>query len=229
MYYSIDENGHIIESETSDILSDIQQNLYPEFAIETLPVPEVSVSSGDPVLPNDSESFFADVPITYSLTLPDDYITYDDMIELLANQPVYTIYPNQNAVSVFSDVLNGLDRNVSYVIISGSDSNSAYMYYGDDFSISGKDWTISGNVTRVNYFRFRTNPSAAYEYAFYPESTGSVTFHVENELVYTNMVDGYPDIIPYKSRESYSLLFFIPLIFLFSAIFAAFMVRRNHV
>lgn len=214
MYYGIDENGKIIQSQSSDILDPVYQALYPFDASDT-------VSSGDAnVISSSSNS--SGIPY-------EDFLTYDDMVSILSNEPTYSLYPNASAVSVFTDVLNGIDGNVEYFIYSGSDSNTAFLAYGDHVEVSGSSWTLSGDVFLVSYYRYRLNTSSPYEYCYTVNSVGDITIDVTNKLVYTNAVDGYPDVIQYKSHESFFILFSIPLFILLSSFLSAYLVRRNHV
>lgn len=193
MYYSVDEFGNIIYSENSDILPEEFQSLYPESALDTL---TPSVSSGDiyNIIINEPEEF-----------------DYDYLIDVLANVPGYTIYPSTQAVSVLTDVLNGVDQHVFYVILSGSDTNDTSLYYSNDFNVSGKQVTLLSPVTHCRYYSYRPSSSSSYVYTYTVESLADTTFTFTNQLAYTNTLSGYPDVIPYKQKENYSLVFAVAL------------------
>lgn len=189
MYYYTDENGNIVQT---DDFSDLPS----EFDIFF----DGTVSSGD------VES--GDVFITYNQVPEFDY---DSLYEVLASVPGYTIYPSNQAVSVLTDVLNGIDGKVAYVILSGSDTNDTSLYYSSDFSVSGHNITLFSPVTHCRYYSYRPSVNSSYIYTYTVNSLGDTSFYLTNQLVYTNVIDGYPDVIPFKSKESYSLYFVIAL------------------
>lgn len=181
MFYSVDEDGNIIMSDSIDILPEVYKDAFSDL--------DDNVSSGD-------ETFTSDL---------------DFFIDLLANIPSYNVYPNTNAVNVFSYVLNSVDGNIGYVLLSGSDTNSTYLYYSNDFIIDGNNITLLSPVTFCNYYSYRPTSSSNYIYTYNVSVIGDTSFNITNQLVYTNLLDGYPDLIPYKSRDSYSLIFIIAL------------------
>lgn len=189
MYYSVDEFGNIIYSENSDILPEEFQSLYPESSLDTL---TSSVSSGD----------------VYNITInePEEF-DYDYLLDVLASVPGYTIYPSTQAVSVLSDVLNGVNEHVYYVILSGSDTNDTSLYYSNDFTLSGSQVTLLSPVTHCRYYSYRPSSSSSYVYTYSVNTLSDTTFNFTNQLAYTNTISGYPDVIPYKQKENYSLTF----------------------
>lgn len=191
MYYSTDENGHIIMSEDIDILPSEYQDLFTE----------ESVSSGD-------------------------FLSYDDLVDFLAAIPSYNVYPNISAVEVFSHVLNSIDYNIGYIILSGSDSNSTYLYYSKNFSVSGNVISLFSPVTFCNYYSYRPTSSSSYIYTYSVNTVSDVTFTLTNQLVYTNLIEGYPDLIPFKSRDSYSIMI-ICCILIFLIFAKIFMSKRK--
>lgn len=205
MYYDLDENGNFIMSSSSEILPDVYQDIFPASLDQEDYVNFETVSGGDlfgqsSILDNtDSSGFYMDYP-SYIQSL--DYL-YDT----LANIPSYTVFPNTAAVSVFRDVLNGVDDNIGYVILSGADTYSTYLYYSSNFSVSGSSITLSAPVKLCTYYQYRTSTSSPWMYTYTVQDIGESVFNLSNQLVYTNIIDGYPDLIEYKSVSSYSLLF----------------------
>lgn len=188
MFYSVDADGNIIMSESVDILPDVYVDIFTTV---------------------DEEQSFVVVP--ESSVSPGDLLTYDGLYDLLAAIPGYNVYPNTAAVNVFTDVLNGVEGNFGYVILSGSDSNSTYLYYSADFEVSGRSITLFSPVTFCNYYSYRPTSSSSYVYTYTVSTLGDISFTVSNQLIYTNLLDGYPDVLPYKSRETYLLFFIIAL------------------
>lgn len=212
MYYSIDPiTGLIITSESSDILPDPYQEVFPEDISDIF---EDTVSDGDSYIPYptiDPDEFISD----------NDLVTHDDLIDMLALIPGYNVYPNTTAVSIFSDVLNNIDGHIGYVIISGSDTNTTNLYYSSHYTVSGKTIVLQSPVTYCNYYQYRPTSSSNYIYTYSVSSIGETSFNLTNQLVYTNLLEGYPDVLPYKQREIYSLFYVIAfaLLLLFIILF----------
>lgn len=205
MYYSTDENGNIIMSESSDILPEEYQEIFPSFA----PGSDY-VTSGDISSSFSSDEFSDENPHQSEQDLSGyDFVTYDDMIDLLALVPGYNVYPSTAAVNVFEDVLNGLNHNIGYIILSGSDTNTTLLYYSDKFIVTGSSIVLSSPVTQCTYYQYRPTSSSNFVYTYSVSTLGDTTFNVTNQLVYTNLLNGYPDVLPYKQKETYSLFFVI--------------------
>lgn len=213
MYYSVDDDGNIVIVDSAGIYQDF-----------------VSVSSGDSDILDDtfssadSDNSFSSVfdfydPFLYLPSVSSDDIdsfypsvfSYDALFDVLANVPGYTIYPSTQAVSVLTDVLNGIDGNVYYVIISGVDTNDTYLYYSSSFSSSGNIITLLSPVTRCRYYSYRPSSNSSYLYTYTVDNLGDTSFTLTNQLIYTNILDGYPDVIPYKQKSSYSFLVLISI------------------
>lgn len=185
MYYGVDENGNIVVSESSSILPEQYQDIFPENISEYL-----SVSSGDfSIVPDIGNSV---------IEFPDfDYVTYDDLVELLALIPGYNVYPNTAAVSVFDGVFRNMNSDIDYVVMSGSNSSSTFMYYSKDGSCSGNTIHLSAPVTSIAYQSVSSSGSTQYRYSV--STIGDTDFNLSNYLVYTNLVEGYPA-LPSDSR-----------------------------
>lgn len=237
MYYGVDDNGFIVASPENDVLDTSISDLYPESASD-LPVSDMqkeansflpSVSSGDPVLPDTPQG---DAPallpegVVYSVG---NVVSYDDLIDALAAVTEYNVYPNANAVAVFTQVLNGVDEDVGYFILSGPDTYQTHLYYSPDFTVSGNTLTLTGSVTHCYYYQYRPSSSSAWQYTYQVNTVGDTSTTLGGHLVYTNMAEGYPDVIPYKSKESYHVLYSVPLLILFGFLAARFAIRRSHV
>lgn len=199
MYYGIDDSGRLIGSTSNEILPlDVRDN-YPDSYDDVEPLSDTpagnysegflyqNVSSGDPFIyiPTDMSAYIAD---SYAINSPG------------------SMYPNSAAVQVFQYVLEGLDYEYYYAIYSGSDSNTAYLIYSSTGSSSGKTLNFTGDVTLCSYYRTRQpNSSWIYQYSV-QENVGDQTVNIGNSLVYTNFIDGYPDIAPIPGFMSTSII-----------------------
>lgn len=195
MFYGIDENGRIVGSESSDVLPDSMRSLYPAHYDDIEPL----------VSTQDTEMFLSDEAFEIQSTTVssgDSSLYYNDVLataieQAIANSVLYDIYPSAQAVEVFTDVLGGIDNDVYYYAYAGSDSNTAFLYYSTDCEISGKTLTLSGRVTECSYYRYRPGNTGTWLYRYsVQEDVGPQTITLGTSLVYTNMYDGYPDILP---------------------------------
>ena len=190
MYYGIDSDGRIVGSDSNEILPVGIRDSYPA-SFADLPSLEdqtagtyqegflyPSVSSGDSVLYNTNA--LSDAMMTaYAMQYPND------------------IYPNSAAVEVFKNVLEGLDYDVYYCIYSGSTSSTCYLLYSEDASATGSTLSFAGDVTMCSYYRYRPNSSSSWLYRYsVQENVGDQSVAIGTSLVYTNLIDGYPDIHP---------------------------------
>lgn len=208
MYYGNDTDGNIIMSPDSSVLPDSFQDVFPSTAPGY--VSDGNATSDD-IIGDDFPSGSSDpqdgVP---SLDFSSfNFVTYDDLIEVMAAIPGYNVYPNTSAVNVFSDVLNGVSGNVGYVILSGSDTNSTYLYYSNNYSVSGQTINLYSPVTFCNYYSYRPTTNSSYVYTYNVSTIGDTSFTFSNQLAYTNLLNGYPDVLPFKQKETYSLFFII--------------------
>lgn len=231
MYYGIDDNGHIVSSGQDSVLPSEFTGLYPS------DVSDLSLTDGTDIAFSDSlekaqdtvsGSDVSPVVNNYTVTAGEEF-DYEYMVDLLSNMPLYAVYPNVQAVDVFSDVLNGLDGDYGYIIYSGSDTYTTYLVYSEDYSVSGSTLSLTGNVTECRYYRYRPSNTQPWQYLYTVSGTGDQSFNLSNQLVYTNLVDGYPDVVPYKQKENFSLLFSIPLLIAVMLLMSLYAVRRNHV
>lgn len=202
MYYSTDQDGNIIFSNSSDILPDQYQEVFPDFSDEIFSsdLDEFfeSVSDGDAEIPSSS------VNNQYFISASPEF-DYDYLYDMLAAIPQYNLYPNATAVNIFTQVLNHLDHPVGYVITAGSSSADTYLYFSDSYEVSGSTITLKSPVTQCRYYYYTQNSTSYYTYNVSTIGTDE-TVSLSNRLVFTNLKDGYPDVIPYKQKESYSFL-----------------------
>lgn len=212
MYYGNDENGDIIFGEDSSVLPEEFQEVFPEVPPEGTPVSSDEFSQfADYVSGGDLASDLTD-SIVEALEFPEP-LSGDELYDLLALIPGYNVFPNTSAVTVFERVLNGLDGNIKYLILSGSNTEYTYLYYGTSVDVSGSTITFSAPYTLCTYYQYRPNTSSAWQYYYTVQqrTSGTDYFNLTNQLVYTNIVDGYPDLVPYKSRESFSIYIIISI------------------
>lgn len=235
MYYGNDDTGHIVSDFSSDVLPDEYADIYPSVASDSFlsgfDFGEQTFDSSISSFPDPETVSDSDAAVSFSLYAvdPDSFLDYDDLVSLLSEVTGYNVFPNTNAVKVFEYVLNGLDKNVGYFVLSGSDTYTTYLYYSEDYQLSGNSIQLSGDVVLCTYRQYRVNSSSPWQYTYTVSHVGSISVTPDTELVYTNLLEGYPDIIPYKSKESFSLLWSIPVILVCIALAARFAVRRGHV
>lgn len=203
MYYWVDENGKLIESQSSDIIDDdilkdsipsvapgaIEDDLYSEF-IDS--ISDSDLQSGSGLLPG-SENLLL-------FELPDyDFLTYDELIDALSLVPGYNIYPNTAAINVFDGVFRGLGNSYMYVIMSGPDTSSTYMYYSKQYTKNNNQITLLSPVTQLSYYSQRIGTTTNYYYTV--NNLGDTSFNLSNQLVYTNLDSNYPN-LPSDNRMS---------------------------
>lgn len=221
MYYGNDSNGDIIFGEDSSVLPEEFQEVFPEYPPQADPVTSdqfdglMSYVSGGNLVDDITGS------VVEALEIPEP-LSGDELYDLLALIPGYNVFPSTAAVSVFDKVLNGLDGKFKYLILSGSDSNYTYLYYGFDVSVSGATITFNAPYTICTYYQYRPNTNSAWQYYYTVEhkNAGSDYFNITNQLVYTNVVEGYPDLVPYKSRETFSISIIISICALLLALYS---------
>lgn len=228
MYYYVDENGTLQASDTSDVLPDEYQDIYPEDVPPQMgddvddEFDNDYVGSGNTVniqAPDGStivQDEFGDV----SIVTPDidyqaladaiaDSISYDDLVDVLANVPSYSVYPNTSAVSVMQEVLNGVNGRVGYFVVAGSTNTEVDMYYSKRYDVSGRTITLFSPVTHCKYYQYRPTTSSNYLYTYSVSDIGDTSVTLMEQLAYTNLVNGYPDLIPYKQRNMYDYDFIV--------------------
>lgn len=201
MYYSVDDNGNVIAVESSSDLP-LQFHNLPE-------IPDLSnqlagsmpgtdtVSSGDPTPAPD--------PYAVPYVLP-DYVTTQDLqdyasLYAVGNDPQYI---SERFLHTFEDVLDGLPAGTPYFITQSTDTSRADLYYSKD----PYNYTISGNELRltdcahVYLSRYRPNTQSPYQYLMTVDEyygDASVSFS-GNHMLYTNCLQGYPDISPMQTK-----------------------------
>lgn len=234
MVYGVDENGDIVMSENQEILPEEQQGLFPEELPPQIGDSESFEDSADldvPVNTGTGNSVSINLPDgtivdnttgDINIVAPEydyqalgqalaDSIDYNDLVELLSNVPTYTVFPNTSAVNVLQKVLNGVDGHFGYVVLSGSDTYQTHLYYSDEYVVSGKQITLQSPVTHCYYYQYRPSSSSSWVYTYTVSNEGDMSFNLSNQLVYTNLLEGYPDLIDYKERNSYDFKFIVTL------------------
>lgn len=191
--FLVDEDGNLIyDEEGNPIPVEVQEE--PGVTVQVNP----SDSSLSVVTPGSTQ--------TVTVQLPQSETNYDDLIEALASVPSYNIYPNTTAVQVYELVLDSLDENVGYFIASGSSSSDVYLYYSEKYTVSGNTLTLQSPVTQCRYYTYRASSSSSTEYRYNVTTLSDISITLSNQLVYTNLKDGYPDVMSYKKNESYSMI-----------------------
>lgn len=245
MYY-LDEDGNIVYTEDISELPEDTKNLYegnyPDnmYDSEELPSDSFSEPTEEFVVPDgfkavvDSNGDIVLVPTTtmdnffqQEYTEPVTPMTVDEMADVFANTPIYTIYPDSNSVNVFGSVLNGLDYTPYYYMVADSESSHVLLYFSKSGSVSGNTLHLDSPVTFCNYFRYRPASNTSWQYKYTVSTVSSMDVTLTQQLCYTNMIDGYPDLIPYKQKESYSFLFALVLM-VSVLLFAGLKFRSSH-
>lgn len=210
-YFAVGDDGLIKEVYSNEELQDSYQELFPDDPADVVSdslssgeyVPAPSVSPDTEEIQDNEELHSESVPVEdvspgdagASIEPVPFVIDYDELAHAISLQQSYELYPSQNAVSVFTNVLAGLDNDVYYVVQAGGDSNTAYMWYSEDATISGRNITLASPVTVCEYSQYRDGaPGYQTHYNYYVRSSGDTSFSPTTQLVYTNCIDGYPDI-----------------------------------
>lgn len=194
--------------------------------------------SGIPEIPPDHDSVFGVIPLAETVSVipapfPDDYVSSDELesalsdfmtkedfqeyyelAEARAAASMYPIYPTSNFVSIFDYVLDGLPSGTPYVLVQGSDNYTADLYYSNVYSYdtSSSVITLQAPVTHCRLYRTQTGGSYNYNYYYnISHQSSDETFSLSsNILLYTNTVEGYPDISPMESGVSWNTVpFFV--------------------
>lgn len=239
MYYSVNENNELVSSESSDILPEEYQEIFPseapDFPVESDDYPwedssvltgsgngatiNVIVSDGTEVSGDGSSVNIVTPDIDYEQLgqVVADAIDYDSMIEAFADVPSYQVFPNTSAVSVMAEVVNSLSGKFGYVIVSGSSSSDVSLYYSKDYVVNNKNITLKSPVTHCRYYNYRPSSSSTSLYTYIVDDLGDTSFNATNQLMYTNLLEGYPDLVPYKQGAKYSFDFLQALALLMCA------------
>lgn len=196
------------------VATDIPDSLFPlpddASSPQSSPVPEGDVFTGsgnDVSLPDDSPTVEQIINYTIEQNLDFDYGT---LVEQLERTALYTIYPNVQAVAVYRDVLNSYDGDFGYVLSSGSSSSDVYLYVSRDYAVSGDQVVLQYPVTVHRYYTYRPSSSSFTQYRYEVSyNAGQQSFNLGTSLIYTNLKEGYPDILPYKRNFSYFSVYFI--------------------
>lgn len=125
-------------------------------------------------------------------------IDYDRLSSTFSQAILNDIYPSSSAVSVFENVLKSksLLNPVHYVVIPGSSSSEAYLYYSETADVSGTVVTLSSPVTVCHYYSVFDSGSRQTRYRYDVSQVGTYVVSPGNSLMYTDMLPGYPDISP---------------------------------
>lgn len=190
------------------------------------PVPEGDTFTGtgnDVSFPNNTPAVEQIINYTIEQNLDFDYET---LVEQLERTALYTIYPNAQAVAVYRDVLNSYDGDFGYVLTSGTSSSDVYLYVSRDYTVSGSQIVLQYPVTVHRYYTYRPSSSSSTQYRYeVSQNAGQQSFNLGTTLVYTNLKDGYPDIMPYKRNFSYFSVYFI--MFILFLLFGLFLVKNR--
>lgn len=134
-------------------------------------------------------------------------IDYDALAEIiddsLQRATLYQVYPSSAAIQVYRDVVQSIDGDFGYVVMANNSSNDVYLYFSKDYDVSGNKIYLHSPVTYCRYYTYRPSSSSSTQYLYQVSSTGNQTFDVSSQLVYTNLKEGYPDLLPYKRDFDY--------------------------
>lgn len=129
-----------------------------------------------------------------------------DDIEVLSAASTAS-YPSASFVDVFRMVLQSLPSNTKYYVFSGSDSTEAYLYYSKNGGhANGNILTLDSDITICRFYRYRPSSSSAWQYHYSVSTQGSGdSLDTTGYLVYTNLLEGYPDLLSQVERDHSSL------------------------
>lgn len=179
-------------------------------SLESSPAPEGDTFTGsgnDVFVPSDAPPVEQIINYTIEQNLDFDYET---LVEQLERTALYTIYPNVQAVDVYRGVLNSYDGDFGYVLSSGTSSSDVYLYVSRDYTVSGNQIVLQYPVTVHRYYTYRPSTSSSTQYRYeVSHNVGQQSFNLNTSLIYTNLKEGYPDILPYKRNFSYFSVYFI--------------------
>lgn len=201
-----------VATDISDPILPLPDDTFPP---QGPPVPEGDAFTGsgnDVSLPDNTPPVEQIINYTISQNLDFDY---DTLVEQLERTALYTIYPNAQAVAVYRDVLNTYDGDFGYVISSGTSSSDVYLYVSRDYTVSGNQIVLQYPVTVHRYYTYRPASSSYTQYRYeVSQHVGQQSFDLNTTLIYTNLKEGYPDILPYKRNFSYFSVYFIMFVLL---------------
>lgn len=139
--------------------------------------------------------------------VPVDAVTASDVEAIVAsalaetysvNVSLADAYLSSTIVDVFSRVVEGLPVGTHYVAyrLNASDSNEGYLLYSKDASVDGNSLVFGSGSTLVHYYRqpYTSGYQTYYNYK-YDVMSISDEYSVPcngGQLIYTDMVDGYP-------------------------------------
>lgn len=221
----------------SDVIS-AEIPVTTDFSDSDFPLPEETFSPELPSAPEgypptgsgNDVSLPSDVPpveqiINYTIEQNLDF-DYETLVEQLERTALYTIYPNAQAVAVYRDVLNSYDGDFGYVLSSGTSSSDVYLYVSRDYTVSGSQIVLQYPVTVHHYYTYRPSSSSSTQYRYeVSQNVGQQFFNLNTALVYTNLKEGYPDILPYKRNFSYFSVYFI--MFILFLVFGLLLVKNR--
>lgn len=162
---------------------------------ESFGISGVSVSDNDfnqedlPEITTDDipEITAEDIPAIISLQLADLY----SVNEAAANN-----YLSTTIVSVFDKVVNGAKLGTNYCAWrdQDNDSSSGYLIIGKG-SVNGSTLYFESGAQLCHYYRTYTGSASSYQYYYSVQTTTQqYNISVNNRLVYTDMLPGYPSL-----------------------------------
>lgn len=216
--YATDEYGEILMNQNTAL----KDALYPDSDSDT----GLCFSSDD----NAGTVSGNDQPL--SPTLEDmENIMESALSETRAtNLSIADAYLSSAVVDVFSRVVDGLPVHYKYAAyrLNASDGNEGYMIYGPKAKKNAASLDFEPGSQLVHYYRIQRSSSYStwYEYK-YDVTTVTDTYRVpyhSGQLIYTNMVPGYPVVSRLTEAGMVSIL--VPVLIL-SACFILIMRRKN--
>lgn len=209
MYDYVD--GELVYIPIDDISSD-DDFVLSDDALQDIVISEEEISGGleseeeyivTSDISSDSESYVVESDISsgsdiiYYVSAEDIPSLVADGIELYTTQ--YNLYPSTAAVNVFEYALNGLGKTPGYFIISGSDTNTAYLYYSYDYEVENNTIYLN-DCTLCSYYRLTSSGMGGTTSYYYTiQEAGDQFITPVSSLIYTNLLEGYPDIAPLPS------------------------------
>lgn len=193
MYEEID--GEIVYTpQETEVPQESSSPEPPQTSQEPLESPEATIQPAESTEAPEASETPSEASEAPAPVQPISVVDYDDLVEALASVSTPAIYPSSTAVQVFGYALDSYKDYRYYAIVPGSSASDVYMYTADDYTLSGSTVTLTGDVTAHRYYTYRPSTSSTTQYLYTVTSSPEVSFSLGSTLVYTNTVEGYPDI-----------------------------------
>lgn len=155
---------------------------------------------------DESVSFETDAPLSSSGSSGVVYVPEDnsdevallsDAVELLAeNSSTVTGTMNSSVLDLMDRIINGYPGTYSYAgfRVDSDDAYRATLYIASDSIVNGNTVTFSDDCVSINFYRFQQTGYSSYVYYVVDSSPGASVDVSSRTIVYTNALEGYPEL-----------------------------------